>query len=190
MNQSQLLLDLCTHALLHLEFKKLAKRHSQAEQNNLLVQYLKSAVKAPQYRTAKKSIKKWLSQGRHANSNLELILNQEREHLLQTCSTDLYRFVALINDIEAQLKTNVQYSQAHKIDLNARYGEVLVCVVDEDLKSSFDDDGLMIKSTQLLFIGSEKHKEQFSVIIDHSDHFQSVIAYEDDTHLRVELFRL
>ncbi len=67
---------------------------------------------------------------------------------------------------------------------------MLVCVVDEDLTSSFDDDGLMIKSTQILFIGSIEHKDIFSAAIDQSGYFQSVIAYEDEIHLRVELFRL
>ncbi|WP_331435477.1 hypothetical protein [Photobacterium iliopiscarium] len=41
MNQSQQLLDISTNALLHLEFKKLDKRLTLTEQNNLLVQYLK-----------------------------------------------------------------------------------------------------------------------------------------------------
>lgn len=43
MNQSQQLLDISTNALLHLEFKKLDKRLTQTEQNNLLVQYLKKS---------------------------------------------------------------------------------------------------------------------------------------------------
>ncbi len=60
----------------------------------------------------------------------------------------------------------MQYSLAHNINLKARFGKVLVCVVDEDLTSSFDDDGLMIKSTQILFIGSIEHKDIFSAAID------------------------
>ncbi|MCD9529552.1 DUF2913 family protein [Photobacterium carnosum] len=190
MNQSQQLLDISTNALLHLEFKKLDKRLTQTEQNNLLVQYLKKIIKNDKYRTVKKSTKSWLLRGRKVGVCLESILNNDRERILQTSSTDLYRFVELIEDVEAQLHTQVQYSLAHNINLNARFGKVLVCVVDEDLTSSFDDDGLMIKSTQLLFIGSTEHKDIFSAAIDQSGYFQSVIAYEDESHLRVELFRL
>ncbi|MDX1303576.1 DUF2913 family protein [Photobacterium sp.] len=189
MSQSQLLLDISTHALLHLEFKKLDKRLTVTEMNNLLVQYLKPIVKSNRYRAVKKSTKNWLLLGRQPDSNLEAILVREQERLLHTCSTDLYRFVGLIKDIEFQLSTKVQYSLAHDIDLKARYGKVLVCVVDEDLTSSFDDDGLMIKSTQILFIGSSDHKDLFSSIIEQSGYFQSVVAYEDESHLRVELFR-
>ncbi|MGF1703164.1 DUF2913 family protein [Photobacterium makurazakiensis] len=190
MNQSQLLLDISTNALLHLEFKKLDKRLTQAEKNNLLVQVLKRVVKSNRYRTVRKTTKKWLLLGRKSGTNLESIIEQEYEGLLQTCSTDLFRFIELVGGVESQLNTNVQYSQARDIDLNARYGEVLVCVVDENLTSSFDDDGLMIKSTQILFIGSSDHKDIFSAAIEQSDYFQSVIAYEDENHLRVELFRL
>ena len=190
MNQSQQLLDISTNALLHLEFKKLDKRLTLTEQNNLLVQYLKKIIKNDRYRTVKNSTESWLLRGRKAGVCLESILNNDRERILQTSSTDLYRFVDLIEDIEAQLHTQVQYSLAHNINLKARFGKVLVCVVDEDLTSSFDDDGLMIKSTQLLFIGSTEHKDIFSAAIDQSGYFQSVIAYEDESHLRVELFRL
>ncbi|MGF1724704.1 DUF2913 family protein [Photobacterium nomapromontoriensis] len=190
MNKSQLLLDVCTNALLHLEFKKLDKRLTNAEMNNLLVQYLKRMGKAEQYRVVRKSIKKWLLLNRQSNASLEYILDEERERLMQTSSTDLFQFVELISEIESQLNTKVQYSQARNIDLNARYGEVLVCVVDDDLTSSFDDHGLMIKSTQILFIGSEEHKNIFSVAVDKSICFQSVVGYEDETHLRVELFRM
>lgn len=190
MNQSQLLLDIATYALLHLEFKKLDKRLSQAEINTLLVRYLKPAVKSNRYRTVRKSIKNWLFIGRKPDANLESILVQDQERFLQSCSADLHRFVELIRGIELKLHTKVQYSQAHRIDLKARYGKVLVCVVDEDLTSSFDDQGLMTKSTQILFIGDAEHKELFSAAVDQTDYFQSVIAYEDDDHLRVELFRL
>ncbi|WP_256384070.1 DUF2913 family protein [Photobacterium toruni] len=190
MNKSQQLLDISTNALLHLEFKKLDKRLTQTEQNNLLVQYLKKIIKNDGYRTVKKSIKNWLLRGRKSGVCLASILNNDRERILQTSSTDLYRFVDLIESVEAQLHTQVQYSLAHNINLNARFGKVLVCVVDEDLTSSFDSDGLMIKSTQLLFIGSSEYKDLFSAAIDKSGYFQSVIAYEDESHLRVELFRL
>ena len=190
MSQSQLLLDISTHALLHLEFKKLDKHLTLTEKNNLLVQYLKRVVKTNRYRAVRKSTKNWLMLGRQSGANLESILVCDRERLLQTCSTDLYRFVGLIREIESQLCTKVQYSLAHDIDLNARYGKVLVCVVDEDLTSSFDDDGLMIKSTQILFIGSSDHKDTFSAVIEQSGYFQSVVAYEDESHLRVELFRM
>ncbi|MEC6814687.1 DUF2913 family protein [Photobacterium toruni] len=190
MNKSQQLLDISTNALLHLEFKKLDKRLTQTEQNNLLVQYLKKIIKNDEYRAVKKSIKNWLLRGRKAGVCLASILNNDRERILQTSSTDLYRFVDLIESVEAQLHTQVQYSLAHNINLNARFGKVLVCVVDEDLTSSFDSDGLMIKSTQLLFIGSSEYKDLFSAAIDQSGYFQSVIAYEDESHLRVELFRL
>ncbi|MEC6831400.1 DUF2913 family protein [Photobacterium toruni] len=190
MNKSQQLLDISTNALLHLEFKKLDKRLTQTEQNNLLVQYLKKIIKNDGYRTVKKSIKNWLLRGRKSGVCLASILNNDRERILQTSSTDLYRFVDLIESVEAQLHTQVQYSLAHNINLNARFGKVLVCVVDEDLTSSFDSDGLMIKSTQLLFIGSSEYKDLFSAAIDQSGYFQSVIAYEDESHLRVELFRL
>ncbi len=190
MNQSQQLLDISTNALLHLEFKKLDKRLTQTEQNNLLVQYLKKIIKDNRYRTVKKSTKSWLLRGRKVGICIETILKNDRERLLQTSSTDLYRFVDLIEDVETQLQTKVQYSLAHNINLSARFGKVLVCVVDEDLTSSFDDDGLMIKSTQILFIGNTEHKDIFSAAIDQSGYFQSVIAYEDENHLRIELFRL
>ena len=190
MNQSQQLLDISTHALLHLEFKKLDQRLTQTEQNNLLVQYLKRILKDNRYHTVKKSTKSWLLRGRKPGVSLESILSADRERILQTSTTDLYRFVELIEDIEVQLHTKVQYSLAHNINLKARFGKVLICVVDEDLTSSFDDDGLMTKSTQILFIGNADHKDIFSAAIDQSGYFQSVIAYEDESHLRVELFRL
>ncbi|WP_318439408.1 DUF2913 family protein [Photobacterium leiognathi] len=190
MNHSQLLLDISTNALLHLEFKKLDQRLSLAEKNNVLVQYLKPIVKANQYRLVKKNTKQWVQIGRKLNADLEGTLNQERERLVQNSSTDLYQFIALIQEIETELNTKAQYSLAHAIDLNARFGKVLVCVVDEDLTSSFDEDGLMIKSTQILFIGDEALKDRFSAIIEKSAGFQSVIAYEDEQHLRIELFRL
>ncbi len=57
MNQSQQLLDISTNALLHLEFKKLDKRLTQIEQNNLLVQYLKHILKDNRYRTVKNRLK-------------------------------------------------------------------------------------------------------------------------------------
>ncbi|ARR51549.1 DUF2913 family protein [Photobacterium damselae subsp. damselae] len=190
MNQSQQLLDVTTNALLHLEFKKLEKTLSLAERNTLLIHFLKRIVKSNQYRGAKKPARQWLSLGRQSGADLETILVRHHESLLQTCSSDLYRFVDLIQKIEANLETKVQYSQAHRIDLNARYGRVLVCVVDEDLTSSFDEDGLMIKSTQMLFIGQSADKELFSQFVEESTYFQSVVAYEDEMHLRVELFRM
>lgn len=190
MNQSQLLLDVSTNALLHLEFKKLDKPLTLTERNNLLVKYLKRIAKSNRYRAVKKPARQWISLGRQPDTDLELILDAELKRLLQTSSTDLYRFVGLVGEIESELRTKVQYSKAHDIDLSARYGKVLVCVVDEDLKSSFDDDGLMIKSTQILFIGSTELKEVFSAVIDQATYFQSVVAYEDENHLRVELFRM
>lgn len=190
MNQTQQLLDVSTNALLHLEFQKLDKHLTLAERNNILVKYFKRIAKSNRYRAIKKTAKQWINVGRHPEGDLETTLSNEVEQLTQTCSTDLYRFVGLVDDIESQLKTKVQYSQAHKIDLNARYGKVLVCVVDEDLKASFDEEGLMTKSTQILFIGSQDNKEIFSAAIEQDGNFQSVIAYEDENHLRVELFRL
>lgn len=190
MNQTQQLLDVSTNALLHLEFQKLDKHLSLTERNNILVKYFKRIAKSNRYRAIRKTAKQWVAHGRHPDGDLETILSNEVEQLTQTCSTDLYRFVGLVDEIESQLKTKVQYSQAHKIDLNARYGKVLVCVVDEDLKASFDDDGLMTKSTQVLFIGSQEDKNTFSAAVEHDGNFQSVIAYEDENHLRVELFRL
>ncbi|PSW20785.1 DUF2913 domain-containing protein [Photobacterium sanctipauli] len=190
MSQSQLQLDVCTLALLHLEFKKLDKPLSLAERNNLLIQFLKPKIKANHYRAIKKSTKKWVMMGRQPGADLESVLEQEQERLQAVCSTDMYRFVDLIGEIEQLLRTKVQYSVAREIDLNARYGKVLVTVVDEDLTASFDDDGLMIKSTQILFIGNSEHKEIFSAAIEKDNNFQSVVAYEDDNHLRVELFRL
>lgn len=190
MNQTQQLLDVSTNALLHLEFQKLDKHLTLADRNNILVKYFKRIAKSNKYRTIRKSAKQWIAHGRHPEGNLESVLSNEVEQLTQTCSTDLYRFVGLVDTVESQLKTKVQYSKAHDIDLNARYGKVLVCVVDEDLTSSFDEDGLMIKSTQILFIGSSEDKEGFSTAIEQDGNFQSVIAYEDESHLRVELFRL
>ncbi|ELR64418.1 hypothetical protein C942_02441 [Photobacterium marinum] len=190
MNHTQLLLDVSTNALLHLEFKKLDKPLSLIERNNLLVKYFKRIVKANRYRTIRKSAKQWISLGRQSDTNLESILDTEVERLLQTCSTDLYRFVGLVADLELTLNTKVQYSKACDIDLNARYGKVLVCVVDEDLTSSFDSEGLMIKSTQILFIGNAELKDVFSAVIDQTRYFQSVVAYEDEIHLRIELFRM
>ncbi|MGF1735803.1 DUF2913 family protein [Photobacterium satsumensis] len=190
MNQTQQLLDVSTNALLHLEFQKLDKHLTLADRNNILVKYFKRIAKSNKYRTIRKSAKQWIAHGRHPDGDLETLLNNEVEQLTQTCSTDLYRFVGLVDTVESQLKTKVQYSKAHDIDLNARYGKVLVCVVDEDLTSSFDEDGLMIKSTQILFIGSSEDKEGFSTAIEQDGNFQSVIAYEDESHLRVELFRL
>ncbi|PSU30498.1 DUF2913 family protein [Photobacterium lutimaris] len=190
MNQTQQLLDVSTNALLHLEFQKLDKHLTLAERNNILVKYFKRIAKSNRYRTIRKSAKQWIAHGRHPDGDLESVLNNEVGQLIQTCSTDLYRFVGLIDGIESKLKTKVQYSKAHDIDLNARYGKVLVCVVDEDLTSSFDEDGLMIKSTQVLFIGDTQDKDVFSEAIEQDGNFQSVIAYEDDNHLRVELFRM
>lgn len=190
MTHSQLLLDISTHALLHLAFKKLDQRFSLAEKNNVLIQYLKPIVKAHQYRPVKKTVKQWIQSGRKLNADLEDVLNQERERLVQNSTTDLYQFISLIQKIENELNTKAQHSLAHAIDLQARYGDVLVCVVDEDLTASFDDEGLMIKSTQILFIGDERKKDRFSAIIEHSGNFQSVVAYEDEQHLRIELFRL
>ena len=190
MSQSQLLLDISTHALLHLEFKKLEKRLTLVERNNLLVQYLKRIVKSNRYRIVRKSTKHWLLLGRKPGTNLESILLSEQKQLLQTCSTDLHHFIGLMGEIESQLGTKVQYSLARDIDLNARYGKVLVCVVDEDLTASFDEDGQMFNSTQLLFIGNPERKELFSKTIELTGYFQAVVAYEDDNHLRIELLRL
>lgn len=190
MNQSQLLLDISTHALLHIEFKRLNKHLTSTEVNNLLTQYLKRVVKSNRYKAVRKTTKGWLLLGRRADSNFEFILTENRNRLLRSCSTDLYRFVALIGEIETQLSTKVQYSKAHDIDLQDRYGNVLVCVIDEDLKSSFDEQGLMTKPTNVLFIGHSDSKSSFSALIEDSEFFQSVIAYEDESHLRVELFRM
>ncbi|MDN3682999.1 DUF2913 family protein [Vibrio tapetis subsp. quintayensis] len=190
MSQSKLLLEISTHALLHLEFKRLDKRLSSTEQNNLLVQFLKRASKDNRYKAARKTAKNWLLLGRKPNGNLESILTREQDRLRYTVATDLHCFVELIGSLEQKLKTKVQYSMAHKIDLKARYGKVLVCVVDEDLKGSFDEDGLMFSATQILFIGSEEHKDVFSEVIEKDGHFQTVVAYEDEEHLRVELLRM
>ncbi|KLV03763.1 hypothetical protein ABT56_17450 [Photobacterium aquae] len=189
MTQSQMLLDVSTNALLLVEFKKLEKPLTKSESNNLLLKYLKRIAKIERYRKIRKSVKHWILLGRQADANLENILDIEHDRLLNNSSTDLYRFVVLIEEIESELKTKVQYSSAHKIDLSARFGQVLVCVVDENLKASFDDDGLMCKSTQILFIGSPEYKDVFSSVIDKAYYFQSVVAYEDESHLRVELFR-
>ncbi|MGF1755448.1 DUF2913 family protein [Vibrio makurazakiensis] len=189
MHPSQLLLDICTNALLHLEFKKLERHLSVVEKNQLLVQYFKRITKSHRFRAVKKTTKGWLLAGRQANNNFEALITNEHVGLLQSCSTDLHRFVNLISMVETSLKTKVQYSKAMDIDLNVRYGKVLICVVDESLSSSFDEDGHMFHSTQLLFIGDSELKEQFSAIIDSSDHFQAIVAYEDETHLRMELLR-
>ena len=94
MNQSQQLLDISTHALLHLEFKKLDQRLTQTEQNNLLVQYLKRILKDNRYHTVKKSTKSWLLRGRKPGVSLESILSADRERILQTVQQI---FIVLLN---------------------------------------------------------------------------------------------
>ncbi|WP_407675704.1 DUF2913 family protein [Photobacterium frigidiphilum] len=59
--------------------------------------------------------------------------------------------------------------------------------MESDLKAIFDEEGLTIKTTQILFVGSPEYKDIFSEQIDKSAHFQSVLAYEDEAHLRIEL---
>ncbi|MGF1719425.1 DUF2913 family protein [Vibrio kyushuensis] len=189
MHPSQLLLDISTHALLHLEFKKLERHLNIAEKNQVLVQFIKPIVKSARFRTVKKTTKQWLLAGRQLKADFEVFLTREHSQLLETCSTDLYQFISLVMNIESQLKTKVQYSLAKDIDLDARFGQVLVCVVDESLDSSFDEDGLMTQSTQLLFVGNADFKEQFSNVVEQDSHFQAIVAYEDDCHLRIELMR-
>ncbi|WP_295891312.1 DUF2913 family protein [uncultured Vibrio sp.] len=190
MHPTQLLLDLCTHALLHLEFKKLVRRLNTNEKNQLLVQYIKPFVKSVRHRAIRKSTKQWLLAGRRANNDFEAMLEKEHARLLDACSSDLFQFVNLISQIESQLKTKVQYSLAKDIDLEARFGKVLICVVDESLNASFDEDGHMTHSTQLLFVGDTSLKNRFSEIVEINDHFQTIVAYEDESHLRIEMLRL
>ncbi|MEZ9233819.1 DUF2913 family protein [Vibrio amylolyticus] len=190
MHPTQLLFNLCTHALLHLEFKKLARNLNTNEKNQLLIQFIKPYVKSTRYRAVKKSAKQWLLVGRRENSNFEAMLEQEHARLMDACSTDLFQFVNLISHIESALKTKVQHSLAKDIDLKARFGKVLICVVDESLNACFDEDGHMTQSTQLLFVGETGLKDQFSDIVDQNNHFQAIIAYEDECHLRIEMLRL
>lgn len=117
------------------------------------------------------------------------MLAQEQAKLFKQCSTDVHRFVSLVSAMETKLNTKVQYSLAHELDLSSRFGDVLICVIDSDLSSSFDDDGLMQTTTQFLIVGDATKQAVFSEIIDNSANFQSVIAYKDPEHLRVELFR-
>ena len=190
MHPSQLLLNISTHALLHLEFKKLERHLSVSDKNQLLVQFIKPIVKSSRFRSVKKTTKNWLLVGRRPNVDFETTLVKEQARLLDTCSTDLHQFVSLISTIESELNTKVQYSLAKDIDLNARFGKVLICVVDESLDANFDGDGLMTQSTQLLFVGESDLKDRYSNLIELNTHFQAIVAYEDACHLRIELLRL
>ncbi|MCK6263864.1 DUF2913 family protein [Vibrio sp. ZSDE26] len=189
MHPSQLLLDISTHALLHIEFKKLERHLSTADKNQLLVQFIKPVVKSSRFRAVKKTTKQWLLAGRRPNIDFEAFLGLEHASLVETCATDLHQFVNLIMRVESELKTKVQYSLAKDIDLDARFGDVLICVVDESLNASFDEDGLMTRTTQLLFIGDMARKDLFSDIVEQDAHFQAIVAYEDEQHLRIELLR-
>jgi hypothetical protein len=187
---STLLLNVTTHALLHLEFCNLDKSlTNQTERNIKLNQFLKRAIKNNNYKRIKKNIKQWLTEAKKNNQSLELLLLSELSMLVDNCSTDMHKFIELINMVESQLTTKVQYANARELDLESRFGEVLVCVIESDLNAIFDEDGLMIKTTQLLFIGPPAYKDLFSELVDNSDHFQSVLGYEDDNHLRIELCR-
>ncbi|GLO64020.1 hypothetical protein MACH09_45280 [Vibrio sp. MACH09] len=190
MNQSILLLDVSTHALLHLQFKAREKRLTVSERNQLLVHFLKRKIKSSRYRSIKKQTKQWLFLARKHGVNFESMLAQEQSKLFQQCSTDIHHFVELVSKIESKLRTKVQYSLAKELDLNSRYGDVLICVIDKDLSSRFDEDGLMLKSTQILLVGDSDQQAEFSDVLDCSGYFQSVVAYQDDYHLRVEMFRL
>ncbi|MEH6532422.1 MAG: DUF2913 family protein [Photobacterium frigidiphilum] len=186
---STLLLDITTHALLHIEFCNLDKKLTITDRNVKLNQFLKRAIKSNRYKRIKKNIKQWLTVAK-LNDGLESLLLSEQMKLIENCSTDMHRFVELISMIESQLSTKVQYANARELDLQARFGQVLVCVIEADLKAIFDEEGLMTKTAQILFIGSPEYKDTFSAQIDKSAHFQSVLAYEDETHLRIELCRL
>ncbi|GLO62426.1 hypothetical protein MACH09_29340 [Vibrio sp. MACH09] len=190
MNQSKLLLDVSTHALLHLQFKALEKRLNVSERNQLLVQFLKRIIRSSRYRSIKKQTKQWLLSARQQGVNFESMLTQEQSQLFRQCSTDLHHFVELVSKIESKLRTKVQYSLAKELDLNSRYGDVLICIIDKDLSSRFDEEGLMLNSTQILIVGDNEQQMAFSSLLDSSGYFQSVVAYQDEGHLRVEMFRL
>lgn len=190
MNQSKLLLDVSTHALLHLQFRAQEKRLSVSERNQLLVNFLKRVIKSSRYRSIKKQTKQWLLTARKHGANFESLLAQEQNDLFRQCSTDIHHFVELVGQMENKLRTKVQYSLAKELDLNSRYGDVLICVIDKDLSSRFDEDGLMLNSTQILIVGNSNQQAEFSDLLDGSGYFQSVVAYQDDHYLRVEMFRL
>jgi len=107
-SKMELLSNLTNHGLikLYLEIKYMIMRPNVSVKNEIIVSYLKSAIKMPRYKLVKSSIRELVNYGKFPQANMEQKLLEVEEIILVTkasmnSKTDLCEFMNILMKLES-----------------------------------------------------------------------------------------
>ncbi|MBE3659765.1 hypothetical protein BOO91_02230 [Vibrio navarrensis] len=187
---NQLLRELAVHALLHLEFRRLAtadKSLSIKDSNDLLQKWLKPKLKSNRYKLIKKPLKTLTQQAKGDQGNLEKLLEKCVGAETPPTQPHLDSYLLLINEIEKKLGTTVLLSRAEDVDLSHDENGCLLCVLTQNLNDHFDSHNTLIKPISMLFRGLMSQRSLFLGAIYANNTYGYSVQYQDEQFVRITL---
>ncbi|HAS6347225.1 TPA: DUF2913 family protein [Vibrio vulnificus] len=187
---NQLLSELAVHALLHLEFRRLATAHSslsRQESNDILQKWLKPKLKSNRYKLIKKPLKAITQQAKGENGNLEALLERCVGAESAPVQPHLDSYLLLINEVEKKLGTTVLLSRPEAVDLSHDEHGCLLCVLTTNLNQHFDQRNKLIEPISMLFRGPMSQRSLFLGAIYASNTFHYSVQYQDEQFVRITL---
>lgn len=170
MNYAQLLKEICTNALLHLEFHKLAEKPkyiTTLKRNVILGQYLKARLKQPRYKAVKKDIKTLILLSKKATANVEVKIEALLLLEVPTVSNELDAFYYLVQQIESDWNMPMMMIDPKSVTLSHDSGKTLLLPTD-DISSHFDENSNLVKPINIVFRGSKTHESNLLIALDSS----------------------
>ncbi|MBE4582326.1 DUF2913 family protein [Vibrio navarrensis] len=187
---NQLLSELAVHALLHLEFRRLAtadKSLSVKDSNDLLQKWLKPKLKSNRYKLIKKPLKTLTQQAKGEQGNLAKLLEKCVGAETPPAQPHLDSYLLLINEIEKKLGTTVLLSRAEDVDLSHDENGCLLCVLTQNLNEHFDGHNTLIKPISMLFRGPMSQRSLFLGAIYANNTYGYSVQYQDEQFVRITL---
>ncbi|KGK11482.1 DUF2913 family protein [Vibrio navarrensis] len=187
---NQLLSELAVHALLHLEFRRLAtadKSLSVKDSNDLLQKWLKPKLKSNRYKLIKKPLKTLTQQAKGEQGNLAKLLEKCVGAETPPAQPHLDSYLLLINEIEKKLGTTVLLSRAEDVDLSHDENGCLLCVLTQNLNDNFDSQNTLIKPISMLFRGPMSQRSLFLGAIYANNTYGYSVQYQDEQFVRITL---
>ncbi|WP_154142716.1 DUF2913 family protein [Vibrio vulnificus] len=186
---NQLLSELAVHALLHLQFRRLAtpNLYSRQESNDILQKWLKPKLKSNRYKLIKKPLKAITQQAKGENGDLEALLERCVGAESAPVQPHLDSYLLLINEIEKKLGTTVLLSRAEDVDLSHDENGCLLCVLTQNLNEHFGSNNEMRSPISMLFRGPMSQRALFLGAIYANNTFIYSVGYQDEQFVRITL---
>ncbi|EMF7365690.1 DUF2913 family protein [Vibrio vulnificus] len=186
---NQLLSELAVHALLHLQFRRLAtpSLYSRQESNDILQKWLKPKLKSNRYKLIKKPLKAITQQAKGESGDLEALLERCVGAESPPVQPHLDSYLLLINEIEKKLGTTVLLSRAEDVDLSHDENGCLLCVLTQNLNEHFGSNNEMCSPISMLFRGPMSQRALFLGAIYANNTFTYSVGYQDEQFVRITL---